>query len=143
MTKTIKTISDLTEALVMAGHERVDGESFLYPPEGLKPSQCRWSCLTEKGMVAIAMAIPVLEEEVVPAFLLCETGDDLRTLAYLYVSEDIYSWRESVITSARWMKVSLDLILQFAGVARKTWLMSEAGIEGWIESCERRPEQAD
>ena len=138
MTKIIKTISDLTEALVMAGHERVDGESFLYPPEGLKPFEYRWSCFPQKGMVAIAMAVPVFGEEVVPAFLICETGDDNRTLTILSVSSDIYRWHDWAFVNCEWLKGPLGLLLEFAAVVRKHQFLHEC-----FKAYEREPEPAD
>ena len=133
MTKTIRTLSDLTNALVLNGYQRVEGDSYLTPPDGLKDKEIRWSYRPYKRSLMIARGFEVVQGAVIPDFILCELDQSSEHLASLTILDS----HLVEIACLQWMRVSLDLILQLANGITRAWVMSEVADDQWIESCEK------
>lgn len=132
--QTITTLSDLTSALVMAGHQRIDGDSLTWPKEGPSLDEVRWNCYPEiNQQVMLFTGVPVVGGKPVGVYICCGLDGALEKLTHVA----IFDKDKRPIAWIPWQQWSLNFILQTSRSLFSSFLMIEGGIEPWIEARPR------
>ena len=125
MADVIKTIPELTTALVGRGFHRVEGDTQIAPDDQFPEPGC-WSYRADKRMLILFAGLPLFDfvETPLPIVIRCVHAPDSDELQEMFIGT---LKGDGIALLEWWPRMSLSLILQLVTGVVRAFVISETG----------------